>query len=336
MSLYQVLRSKKSSSSEKLGFLLREIDLSLNEGIECDKLCRKSDAQNAYQQAIYLMDFALQHFEMKDEEELKLRKLIITYKQRWLGLDQMEEPKPKEDTELFKMPEKKKKNLKKKQGNLHNEPIAITATLRQDNIEEDKKAILDKQIQDILDCSNTKNFPPEDKAKFGIFLAQLIDQGKVIIAKPSSSEFNQKCEIPVGGNEETKDQAEIRAAIMSTLVKNPRKVEWNEVIGFDDVKKRLNMAVVAPVMYEKYWQINGMYSNGVLLFGPPGTGKTLLSLATATAAGNITYFSVKSSDLISKWQGQSERLVNCLFEVANEMKPSIIFIGKKFSFIKVS
>ena len=101
-------------------------------------------------------------------------------------------------------------------------------------------------------------------------------------------------------------------------------VEWNDIGGLEEVK-RLLLKNVALAFAEKPEAIKPW--RGILLFGPPGTGKTLLASA---AAGSLraTFFNVKASSVLSKYYGESSKIISALYTVARERAPSIIFIDE--------
>lgn len=105
-------------------------------------------------------------------------------------------------------------------------------------------------------------------------------------------------------------------------------VQWSDVAGLENAKESLKEAVILPIKFPHLFTGKRKPWRGILLYGPPGTGKSFLAKAVATEANNSTFFSVSSSDLLSKWLGESEKLVKNLFELARAHKPSIIFIDE--------
>ena len=97
--------------------------------------------------------------------------------------------------------------------------------------------------------------------------------------------------------------------------------------GLESAKEALKEAIILPIKFPQLFTGARKPWKGILLYGPPGTGKSFLAKACATECES-TFFSVSSSDLVSKWQGESERLVKNLFEMAREKKPSLIFIDE--------
>jgi len=124
--------------------------------------------------------------------------------------------------------------------------------------------------------------------------------------------------------EKKKLQSKLEGAI---VIEKPN-VKWTDVIGLEGAKEALKEAVILPIKFPHLFTGKRTPWKGLLLFGPPGTGKSYLAKAVATEANNSTFFSVSSSDLVSKWLGESEKLVRNLFDLARTHKPSIIFIDE--------
>ncbi|KAG9353839.1 hypothetical protein JZ751_011963 [Albula glossodonta] len=109
-------------------------------------------------------------------------------------------------------------------------------------------------------------------------------------------------------------------------LQNPN-VRWDDIIGLEDAKRLVKEAVVYPIKYPQLF--TGILSpwKGLLLYGPPGTGKTLLAKAVATEC-QTTFFNISTSSIVSKWRGDSEKLVRVLFELARYHAPSTIFLDE--------
>ncbi|WFD05944.1 Vacuolar protein sorting-associated protein 4 [Malassezia vespertilionis] len=119
----------------------------------------------------------------------------------------------------------------------------------------------------------------------------------------------------------------LRSGLSSVILSERPNVSWEDVAGLFTAKEALKEAVILPIKFPQLFTGKRKPWSGILLYGPPGTGKSYLAKAIATQSQS-TFFSVSSSDLVSKWMGESERLVKQLFTMAREARPSIIFIDE--------
>ncbi|XP_035758959.1 katanin p60 ATPase-containing subunit A-like 2 isoform X4 [Egretta garzetta] len=125
----------------------------------------------------------------------------------------------------------------------------------------------------------------------------------------------------------TGELRELAAVVSKDIYLHNPNVKWDDIIGLDAAKRLVKEAVVYPIRYPQLF--TGILSpwKGLLLYGPPGTGKTLLAKAVATEC-NTTFFNISASTIVSKWRGDSEKLVRVLFELARYHAPSTIFLDE--------
>jgi len=153
-----------------------------------------------------------------------------------------------------------------------------------------------------------------------------------------SNTLQNECPTDVGSDERlikplagyaglTGEYRDLAAVVTRDIYLENPNVHWNDIIGLDEAKRLVKESVVYPIKYPQLF--TGILSpwKGLLLYGPPGTGKTLLAKAVATEC-NTTFFNISASTIVSKWRGDSEKLVRVLFDLARFHAPSTIFLDE--------
>ncbi|AIS31493.1 CDC48 family AAA ATPase [Methanobacterium formicicum] len=117
------------------------------------------------------------------------------------------------------------------------------------------------------------------------------------------------------------------SALREVFIEVPN-VHWEDIGGLDELKESLKEVVEWPLSNISSFQRIGIQpSKGILLFGPPGTGKTMLTKAVATES-QANFISVKGSEILSKWFGESERKIAEIFKKAKQASPCIVFFDE--------
>ena len=117
------------------------------------------------------------------------------------------------------------------------------------------------------------------------------------------------------------------SAMREVMVQVPN-VGWSDIGGVDDAIDKLQEGIELPLKNPEAFERLGIRAaKGFLLYGPPGTGKTLLAKAVAKEA-EANFISMKSSDLLSKWYGESEQQIARMFQRARSVAPCVVFIDE--------
>ena len=103
-------------------------------------------------------------------------------------------------------------------------------------------------------------------------------------------------------------------------------VSWEDIGGLAETKQEIQAAYALALARRPEGVRLGAARN-ILLYGPPGTGKTLLAAAASNEL-DATFFNVKFSTVLSKWFGESTRLISALYRVAEQHAPSVVFLDE--------
>jgi len=106
------------------------------------------------------------------------------------------------------------------------------------------------------------------------------------------------------------------------------KMNFKDVAGLEKIKEKIFENIVYPlkdpVLAKKYGKAAG---GGIIFYGPPGTGKTYIAKAAAGECQS-SFISVKMSDIVDMYAGNTEKNLHNAFETARQNKPCILFFDE--------
>lgn len=111
---------------------------------------------------------------------------------------------------------------------------------------------------------------------------------------------------------------------------NPRQIDISlaDVGGLEDIIDDLRRNIITPMRRPEHFRTSLLrQKRGVLLYGPPGTGKTMLAKALARECG-ASFINIKASTILSKWYGDTNKLINAVWTLAYKVQPTILFIDE--------
>jgi SpoVK/Ycf46/Vps4 family AAA+-type ATPase len=139
-------------------------------------------------------------------------------------------------------------------------------------------------------------------------------------------------EAPVGKEAPVKNGGggEIKS-IVSNL-SHASKITWDDIGGLDETKNEIKFALGMTLAQHPAGVKIAAWTR-ILFYGPPGTGKTLLAAATSNAVKSTegvpsVFYNVKVSSILSKYFGESSKIVSELYGTARDTSPSVVFLDE--------
>lgn len=139
----------------------------------------------------------------------------------------------------------------------------------------------------------------------------------------------RQTEVQYSGPEGRKGNADESSLSKEDLfLKQIPDVGFADIGGLENVKEEIRKSIIYPFTHKELYKMYGQKAGeGILLYGPPGCGKTMMAKAAAKECG-ADFISVKTSSIVSKWVGASEKNIKKVFDTARNGERAIIFFDE--------
>jgi SpoVK/Ycf46/Vps4 family AAA+-type ATPase len=118
--------------------------------------------------------------------------------------------------------------------------------------------------------------------------------------------------------------------VIAREVVNPDLIDvtLDDIGGLDHIIDDLRRNVITPMLRPQHFRTSLLrQKRGVLLYGPPGTGKTMLAKALAKEC-TACFIVIKASTILSKWYGETNKMISAIWTLAYKLQPTILFIDE--------
>ncbi|XP_003741894.1 ATPase family protein 2 homolog [Galendromus occidentalis] len=225
---------------------------------------------------------------------------------------------------------------------LPEQTLVIATTNKPSNVDEILQALFDREIEITIPSSDERleilklslRDMPHDVTDLELTEVTLSLHGytganiETLVREALATSMRDPGEICIRAGHLKQAVKVVRPLEMRDVVLEIPKVNWKDIGGMEDVKKRFRQCVEWPILHKEAFQrFKIKPPSGLLMYGPPGCSKTMIARALATES-SLNFLAVNGSELFSKWVGDSEKAVRDLFRRARNVAPAVVFFDE--------